>query len=554
MKRLETFYVEHFINVMHLYRDALQSNLETINELNVYPVPDGDTGTNMLLTVESVIEALNKTITDSQENSFTMEQLCKTIAHSSLMGARGNSGVILSQILRAMYESFRPLSEIGPPQMAQALTEASKAAYSAVMKPVEGTILTVARRAGEDAFKAAQQGLSLSEILQKARDAGYKALLEGPKLMPVLAQAGVVDAGGSGFMLLLDSFLAISEGRKLQTIPQLEQASPKPVKVSSAEASFDSVQTSNRYEVMYLLEADDQRIEDFKKTWAKLGDSIVVVGGDGIWNCHIHSDEIGPCIEAGLQVGRPKDIRVTDLQDQVEQRQFELKSFESENLEILENKTAVVVVAFGTGLEEIFTSMGANTIIKGGQSHNPSTEELLMAIESAPGEEVIILPNNPNIISVAKLAAQICSKSAIVMPTTDPMQGFSCLMEYDPSQSSQKNAESMQQSLSRIRTGYVVQAVRDSQSPKGNIKKGSWMAMVKNTIEVIEPSLEKCCTSLLTLLLDTDSELITIITGQGSLEKSTQQILKWVGENFPDVAIEVHQGDQPLFPYLVGVE
>ena len=298
------------------YRDALRAHQERLNRLNVYPVPDGDTGTNMALTLESVVDELRAA-------DESLAGVCKAISHGSLMGARGNSGVILSQILRGLADRLKVADPIDGPVVAEALAAASAAAYTAVMKPVEGTILTVIREAAEagQAAVAAEGAAALEAVLDAAAAAGADALERTPTLLPVLAEAGVVDAGGAGFLLLLDSMLNVVAGRPVPA-PDLSGVAARPV-AAAAHSGGEEV-GDLRYEVMFLLESpDDGAVEGFKRAWAEVGDSIVVVGGEGIWNCHIHTDDIGAAIEAGIAAGRPRDIRVTDLAEQVSHRDVE---------------------------------------------------------------------------------------------------------------------------------------------------------------------------------------------------------------------------------------
>src|ERR1700676_4485112 len=344
------------------YRDALRIHQDSINRLNVYPVPDGDTGTNMALTLESVVGELN--------GASEMAEVCKAISHGSLMGARGNSGVILSQILRGVASRFEATPDgADGGDVAAALVTAADAAYGAVMRPVEGTILTVPRAAAD----GAQAGTDLVDVLDRARRAAADALARTPELLPVLADAGVVDAGGAGFVLLLDSFLHVADGRPMPDAPADGPAavmSPRTPPAGGAGTVVDL-----RYEVMFFLEADDETLPAFRDVWAGIGDSIVVVGGGGLWNCHIHTDDIGAAVEAGIDCGRPRQIRVTDLFEQVEEERWvrDAASAPPGQQEALDQPatTAIVAVATGDGIRRIFHSLGVQRIVAGGQSMNP---------------------------------------------------------------------------------------------------------------------------------------------------------------------------------------
>ncbi|MGH9093269.1 MAG: DAK2 domain-containing protein, partial [Acidimicrobiales bacterium] len=394
-------------STMVAYRDALHTHQQAINRLNVYPVPDGDTGTNMALTLDSVVAELG-----SLGEHAEMGEVCKAVAHGSLMGARGNSGVILSQLLRGVAEQFDGASRVGAAEVAEALVVASDLARRAVVRPVEGTILTVARAAGEGASRARGAGGDLLSVVEAARKAAARALEETPQLLEALARAGVVDAGGCGYLLLLDALLAVLDGRALPEPAEGRGTEAGPAAAAGAgthaparamDGGADPA-THLRYEVMYLLEAPESTIPAFKEVWAGLGDSIVVVGGDGLWNCHVHTDDIGAAVEAGLDAGRPRSIRVADLAEQVEEERWVR---EGAGAPLAEPEgpaptTGVVAVVSGEGIGRIFRSLGAHRQVPGGQSMNPSTAQILEAVDALGSEQVIVLPNNANIRPVAE--------------------------------------------------------------------------------------------------------------------------------------------------------
>ncbi|MDQ1439077.1 MAG: fatty acid kinase [Acidimicrobiaceae bacterium] len=541
------------------YRDLLRSHQESVNRLNVYPVPDGDTGTNMALTLESVMAAL-----DGAED---MVSTCKAISHGSLMGARGNSGVILSQVLRGIADGCKGVDAAGPKELAEALDGASAAAYQAVMRPVEGTILTVVKASAAGAREAADQDKALVDVLDAARTAGGIALAETPDLLPVLKQAGVVDAGGAGFLLLLDALLHIVADRPLpeptdtpQALPSSGTSGAAPAHTPEIDAAHDAV-SDLRYEVMYFLEAPDQTIPAFKDVWAGIGDSIVVVGGDGIWNCHIHTDDIGAAVEAALDCGRPRNIRVTDLMEQVEEERWVREAADTAppdgddpDADAEPVPTAVVAVATGEGIRRIFRSLGVHQIVAGGQSMNPSTAQILEAVERAPAQEVVVLPNNKNIIPVAEQVAPLTDKTVRVVKTTGIAQGFAALLEYDPYATADDNAEAMAQAADRVVSGEVTRAVRDSSAEAGPIHEGDWLGLSSKRIETVAPTLAEAATGLLAKLVTDDHELVTIIEGAGASPADTRRITEWLGEHRPEVGSEVHHGGQPLYPYLFSIE
>ena len=403
--------------VMGGYRDALRLHQADINRLNVYPVPDGDTGTNMALTLEAVVSELEEV-----EAGAGLPEVCKAIGHGSLMGARGNSGVILSQLLRGMSERMAAAGEggVGPDVLVDAIGHASELARRAVVRPVEGTILTVASAAAS----GAAQGSGLLGVVESARGEAADALARTPEMLPVLAQAGVVDAGGSGYLLLLDAFLLVLDGRPLPEPSGVDGAGPQRPRTgpgrraprATTGAGEEHAVGDLRYEVMYFLHAPDDSIEAFKEVWAGVGDSIVVVGGDGLWNCHIHTNDIGAAIEAGVDAGRPHRIRVTDLDEQVEEERWVRESVGAPGAGPSTEgtgpppTTSVVAVVSGDGIGRIFRSLGVHHLVVGGQTMNPATADLVKAVESIGSDQVVILPNNKNIRPVADQVDALCGQ------------------------------------------------------------------------------------------------------------------------------------------------
>lgn len=588
MRVLDELGAAELRQVIRVFRDALRSHQDVINRLNVYPVPDGDTGTNMALTLESVVEELDRLDSGTRADSSAeggpggadLDATCTAIAHGSLMGARGNSGVILSQLLRGIADGFvESQPSGGPGALARALTIADELARKAVMRPVEGTILTVARGAAEAAQEVAANGKSLIDVLLAARTGAADALARTPELLPVLARAGVVDAGGTGYLLLFDAALTVVDGRPLPVPPDPTDRPRETgrVRVGPGRASLDRVSLDDgsdvaashdgggdiaglRYEVMYLLEAADETIPAFKEVWAGVGDSIVVVGRDGLWNCHIHTDDIGAAVEASLDAGRPRNIRVTDLIEQVEEERWvregatTLGSGPAESPPGPAPVTGVVAVATGDGIGRIFRSLGVHRIIAGGQSMNPSTAELLESVEAVRSDEVIILPNNKNIRPVAEHVDALTQKSVRVIPTNTIAEGFAALLAYDPEAHVDANARAMEDSACRVVAGEVTRAVRDSDSAIGPIVVGDWLGLSRQGIEVVADSPVGAASALLDRLVEDHHELVTVIEGEGSGAADTRRITEWLSEHRPGVDTEVHHGGQPLYPYLFSIE
>jgi hypothetical protein len=539
---------------VHAYREALAAHREPINRLNVYPVPDGDTGTNMSLTLVSVCDDL-----DAAGDGLV--EVCKAVSHGSLMGARGNSGVILSQVLRGLVGVIAEAGGCDGPTFTRALRAASDAAYQAVMRPVEGTILTVTREAAEaaEATVAATPGASLLAVAEAARDAAAIALDKTPELLPVLAEAGVVDAGGAGLVLLLDALLHVVDGRPVPEPTVGEGVIRADAHLVHAAAEPHDEVSGLRYEVMYFLEAPDEAIPGFKDVWAGIGDSIVVVGGDGIWNCHIHTDDIGAAIEAAVDAGRPRQIRVTDLMEQVEEERWVREASGESVVEVPPHvtepvTTAVVAVAAGDGIKRIFYSLGVQGIVAGGQSMNPSTADLLAAVEAVPADQIVILPNNKNIIPVAEQVDAHTSRTVKVVPTRGIAEGFAALMGYDPEAPVADNAKEMASLSASVVAGEVTRAVRDSMCEAGPIAEGDYLGIAREGIKAIEPSVAEAATRLLDVLVTDDHEIVTVIEGEGATAADTRTITEWLGEHRPGVTPEVHHGGQPLYPYLFGIE
>ena len=549
MQTQERLTAPDLVYVLRAYRDALREHQNFINRLNVYPVPDGDTGTNMALTLEAVVKEL------SGCEASDMVSVAQGISYGSLMGARGNSGVILSQILRGLSESVRESESIDGAVIVDGLERAAAGAYKAVQNPVEGTILTVARGAA-DAASGQGRGTGLIGVLEAARHGADQALASTPDLLPVLKEAGVVDSGGAGLLLLFDAFLHVADGRPLPNAPQADVV-VAPTDLTGHEPG-ESGSDGLRYEVMYLLEAPDDLIPAFREVWAGVGDSIVVVGGQGIWNCHIHTDDIGASIEAALEAGRPRQIRVTDLFEQVEEERWVRDAAgTSAEAEPPEEPAvcSVVAVCTGEGIRRIFRSLGVHHVVSGGQSMNPSIGDLLAAIDATPGEQVVILPNNKNIVPVAEQAARQAGKRVRVIPTRGIQEGFAALLEYDPDGDADSNVSLMSESSSRVVAGEVTRAVRPSVCDAGPIAQGDYLGLSRRGIEVVDPDLTGAATALLERLIDRDHhEIVTIIAGEGSAAASTRRITEWIDEAHPDVAVEVHQGGQPLYPYLFSIE
>jgi hypothetical protein len=398
---------------------------------------------------------------------------------------------------------------------------------------VEGTILTVVRESATAAGAAAANGDGLDRVLEAATSAAEESLARTPELLPVLKEAGVVDAGGAGYILLLDVLLHVVDGRP---VPEPESfKAPAAAPATGRAAPADHVEPEGatvsdlRYEVMYLLEAADEAVPVFKNVWAGIGDSIVVVGGDGLWNCHIHTDDIGAAVEAALDAGRPRNIRVTDLLEQVEEERW-VREAPPEGPAPPSDPvpTAVVAVATGDGIRRIFHSLGVQQIVAGGQSMNPSTAQILEAVQAAPADQVVVLPNNKNIIPVAEQVDALTPKQVRVLKTKGITEGFAALMEYDPQADVDANANTMAEAAERISSGEVTRAVRDANSPVGPVSEGDYIALTTDGIVAVAAELGGAVTGLLERLVTNDHEIVTVIEGEGATAADTRRVTEWL--------------------------
>lgn len=587
MPTLETLSADALRRTVVAFRDVVRAHQAGLNRLNVYPVPDGDTGTNMARTLDAVVAELDQLDQPAQpdqpeqphqnDDEAGLGPTCDAIAHGSLMGARGNSGVILSQILRGLSGTLKRAGEGGeggevtPAAVADALAAASAAAYQAVLRPIEGTILSVARAAAEGATDASAGGADLVTVLRAARSSARDALARTPEQLPVLKEAGVVDAGGAGFVLLLDAALHVVDGEPLPEPdegpgPSAEQLEAVAHRHGAVEGELDV--SEQRYEVMYLLDLDDAQIEPFKQGWGAIGDSIVVVGGDGLWNCHVHTNDIGAAIEVALDLGgRPRRIRVTDLFEEVAEehahRESELRAqqpggrppFTGHASSLPPVTCAVVAVASGDGLVELFGNLGVQGVVTGGQTLNPSTAELLAAVEAVNAEQVVVLPNNKNIIAVAQQLDALTSKQVVVVPTASMPEALASLVVYDPEADADQNAQEMTDAAASVATGEVTRAVRDTSSAAGAIREGDWIGLVRGDgIVAVGADATTVSIELLGQLVTPGREIVTIVTGADATAAATDAVTAWLADQLPQVEVEVHRGGQPLYPYLFGVE
>lgn len=527
------------------YQDLLTVHCDTINALNVYPVPDGDTGSNLLATVRHVNVHL--------ESAISMSDVGRAIADGSLRGATGNSGLILSLILRGLASSLGPAATVGTRELAAGLVAGAQGAYAQVSSPLEGTILTVAREAAEEASLAAQNGTGMGDFLNSVYWRSVDALDRTPDLLPVLRQAGVVDAGGAGVVLLLAAFVVEQTGADV-SLPDHVQAMT--ANLDAIDSAVAGSVADLRYEVMFFLDAPDEAIPAFRERWAALGDSIVVVGGDGEWNCHIHTDDIGTSIEAGIAAGTPRAIKVTDLLEQAGAHAEPQPAGFQARVEASVAPVGVVAVVAGRGLVDLFESLLVQGVVIGGQSMNPSADDLLSAIEAIPADHVIVLPNNKNVVPVAEQLDALTTKNVLVVPTRSIPQGVAAMFGYSTGEESLDDAaQTMSAAASSIISAEITQAVRNAKvDGLGEIVQGDWMGILDGTPIVADPDQWTAVTRLVRRVMTAPIELVTVYTGADADSGLTEALSSWIGAEYPDTEVAVLEGGQPLYPYLLSFE
>ncbi len=591
------------------YAELLDTHRLVLDRLNVYPVPDGDTGTNMALTLDTVVEHVAAAAGGSHED------VCAAIGRGAILGARGNSGVIMGQMLRAWSAALADAPAPDAARVASALMAGSEAADTAVHTPVEGTILSVARAAGQAAVGCAEHAgrpadgpaddgsfeadgpADVVAVLEAAKLAGQAALEFTPQQLPALAQAGVVDAGAAGYLLFIDALLTATDARatpdeidlpadvwsELATGDDVAPAPNgdhpgahpphEPASPAATTARKTNADLGPRYEVMFLLDAPDEAVPAFTDTWGTLGESIVTVGGDGIWNCHIHTDHIGAAIEAGIAVGRPHRIAVTDLHEQVSHTEPAHVLAHAASAANAAPATpaaeravcAVVAVSPSAGTDRLFTDSGVAGLVAGGQTMNPSTAELLAAVEAANADSVVVLPNNSNIVAEAEQLDDLTDASVDVVPTHSVIEGLAAMVAYDPTLPAAANHAAMAQAHANLAVAEVTRAVRDTVTATGTgtsaddrqVKAGDWIGLskaVKGRIVGIGATQATAAIETLANLLTPDHELLTIVTGDDAEPDATAEVLAWLADKHPDVEAEVLHGGQPHYPFQFGAE
>ncbi|KQL44248.1 hypothetical protein AN963_22765 [Brevibacillus choshinensis] len=555
-----------FSRMVYLGANLLSENVKVVDGLNVFPVPDGDTGTNMNLTLTSGVEELKR------KESPRITEAASALAKGLLMGARGNSGVILSQLFRGFSKAVNGKELINSRQFAEALKSGVDSAYQAVMKPVEGTILTVAREAADLAVRAARTTDDIVVVMEKTYEQAQATLLRTPEMLPVLKEVGVVDSGGQGLLFIYEGFLRALRGEALEDIQQ------KP-KVELKEADLDKLvheqhaQIHMRTEditfgyctefmvhIAHSTEPNKKPFSEglFRSQLDQMGDSLLVVSDDEVVKVHIHAEHPGNVLQYAQQFGSLHRLKIENMR---EQHANILKAEESK----VQHAVAVapqaealsyglIAVAAGEGIAKILRSMGVHVVVEGGQTMNPSTEDFLNAIKGLHANEIIILPNNSNIVMAAGQAAELSEGSVSVIPSKSIPQGLAALVAFNGAAEIEANTTAMKKAIASVKTGMVTNAVRDTRMGDVEIKEGDYIGIAEKEIVTAGPDLMASAVTLLLELVDEDAEIVTMFLGEGATQEQAEALEAALADAYPDVEVEIQDGGQPLYPFIFSVE
>lgn len=528
----------------------LSNNADLVDSLNVYPVPDGDTGTNMNLTMTSGREEVENNL------SKNIGELGKTFSKGLLMGARGNSGVILSQLFRGFCKNIESESEINSTLLAESFQAGVETAYKAVMKPVEGTILTVAKDAAQAAVEKANNTEDCIELMEYIIVKANESLENTPNLLAVLKEVGVVDSGGKGLLCVYEGFLKALKGEKVEAkVAKLDKD-----EFVHDEHDFHGVINTEDIIYGYCTEmmvrfgknkkAFDE--QEFRQDMSQFGDSLLVINDEEIVKVHVHTEYPGKVFNYGQQYGELIKLKVENMREQ--HREVIRKEQHTAKPKMETVETAIITISMGEGISEIFKSMGATHIISGGQTMNPSTEDIVKVIEQSKCKRAIILPNNKNILMASEQAASIVDAEAVVIPTKSIPQGISALFQYDVDATLEENKAQMADSVNNVKSGSLTYAVRDTKIDGVEIKKDAFMGLTEDKIVSSQSDQLTTVTELLNEMLAEDSEILTVIIGQDAEQTVTDNMINWIEEQYPGVEVEVHEGGQPIYQYFFSVE
>ena len=535
-----------------LFKDMLASGMNNltnhsaeVDSLNVFPVPDGDTGTNMSLTFSS---GVNDAIKVEEDH---VGKVAKVLSRGLLMGARGNSGVITSQIFRGFFQSVEHLEDMDALQLAQALVNGSRVAYRAVMRPVEGTILTVVREAADYtyAYTVTEEITDCIKVMEKMVLEANESLLRTTELLPVLAEVGVVDSGGKGLCIILEGFLSAMKGEVIAPSNDASSYDSAQTKIEGGEEEFGFCTEF----ILHLTPTGIKHFseEDFKNELATIGNSIVCVQDDDLVKVHVHTLEPQTAIKMGKRRGRFMKLKIENMQ---EQHDNILEKEEEEEVVAEHKKYAIITVAPGKGIDAMFKELRADIVVGGGQTMNPSTEDFVSAIGKVNADHIIILPNNSNIVLAANQACQVCEDKDIhVLPTKTIPQGLSACIMFNPEVDIEDNLAEMQEAIDHVKSGEVTYAIKDTTYEGLEIKKDEYMGIFGKAIVVSDPDMMASTKALLDKMLDEDSELVTLIYGDTATLEQAEEIAEYI-EDTSDAEVEIHEGNQPVYSFIIGVE
>lgn len=536
----------------------LGKQAEYVNSLNVFPVPDGDTGTNMGMTMDNGAKAV------SDQTASTVGEVGQILSKGLLMGARGNSGVITSQLFRGFGQSIKGKIELDGKDLASAFQSGVEVAYKAVMKPVEGTILTVSRGAATAAIKKAESTDDAVEVMRAALEGAKAALAKTPEMLPVLKEVGVVDSGGQGLVFIYEGFLSALTGEYIasedfQATPatMTEMINAEHHKSVAGHVATEDIKFGYCTEIMVALKqgptyVKDFDYEEFRNYLSNLGDSLLVVNDDEIVKVHVHTEDPGLVMQEGLKYGALVKVKVDNMRNQHDAQVQKEEAVQTE--QSAPKDFALITVVAGDGLADIFKSQGVDYVISGGQTMNPSTEDIVKAIEQVNAKNVIILPNNKNIFMAAQSAAEVVDVNAAVVETRTVPQGFTSLLAFDPSQSIEANVEAMTASLADVTSGSVTLAVRDTTIDGLEIHENDILGMVDGKILVSTPDMDQALLDTFDKMIDEDSEIVMIYVGEEGNKEQAQTIADKLEAAHEDIEVEIFQGDQPVYPYIFSVE
>ncbi|KJY56790.1 DAK2 domain-containing protein [Lactobacillus sp. IBH004] len=542
-----------FRDMVRVATHRLGRNAEFINSLNVFPVPDGDTGTNMNLTIESGAKAV------AQNNSDSVGDLTESLAKGMLMGARGNSGVISSQLFRGVYKATQGMKTLNAQELANAFSNGVATAYKGVMKPVEGTILTVARIGAQEGANKANETDDVAEVMKAIVEGAKRALKSTPDLLPVLKQVGVVDSGGQGLLFIYEGFLEGLLGEEFADRYQPDEGEMdemiNAMHHQSVQSQLSTKDIANGYctEIMVDLTADVPakktfNLDEFREHLSKLGDSLLAVSDEEVAKVHIHTEQPGAVFAYGSQFGQLGKIKIDNMRIQHET----IVNNNEENQESVD--FAVIAVASGNGIRKLFESEGVNRIISGGQTMNPSTQDIIDSIKKSGAKKAIVMPNNGNIIMAAKQAAEVSDIPVGIVPTKTISQGLTAMLSFDPDDSLDDNVANMTDALDTVVSGEVTKANRDTTINDIAIHQGDFLGIVDGDIKVAASDLIVAASSMIEKMLDEDSEIITVMYGRDSNKNEAQRLVDELKKKHDDLEFELHDGGQPVYNFLISVE